>query len=78
MIKNLDFEQVIEQIDNKILLLEESKDLNNKKKIDKLINEKINSLSKIYSNLNSWQKVQIARHPHTSSFLSIDYSKFYF
>ena len=32
MIKNLDFEQVIEQIDNKILLLEESKDLNNKKK----------------------------------------------
>ena len=40
MIKNLDFEQVIEQIDNKILLLEESKDLNNKKKLTNLLMKK--------------------------------------
>ena len=61
--KYFDFEKNIENIDIKIAELiilntEKSRD-----KVDKLNIEKKTLYKKIYSNLNAWQKVQVARHP---------------
>ena len=44
-----------------------------------LINVNKNIITKIYSNLNSWQKVQIARHPdrpHTTDYINNIFSNF--
>jgi len=62
MVQYLDFEIDIEKIDKKILDLEKN-DNKNFKEIEKYNLEKKKIIKKIYSNLNSWQKVQIARHP---------------
>ena len=64
MIKYFDFEKPIEEIDLKINELEskEGKKNNNKAKYYQQERNKI--LKKIYTNLNAWQKVQIARHPN--------------
>ena len=73
MIKYFDFEKAVEQIDYKIKELQDSDDAENSKTIDKLNIEKKNIITKIYSNLNSWQKVQIARHPdrpHTTDYIN--------
>ena len=79
MIKYFDFEKAVEQIDNKIKELQDSDDAENSKTIDKLNIEKKNIITKIYSNLNSWQKVQIARHPdrpHTTDYINNIFSNF--
>ena len=79
MIKYFDFEKAVEQIDNKIKELQDSDDSENSKTIDKLNIEKKNIITKIYSNLNSWQKVQIARHPdrpHTTDYINNIFSNF--
>ena len=75
MINYFDFENDIEKIDN--LIFNYSKeDKQDKKKIENLKIEKSLLFKKIYSNLNSWQKVQVSRHnsrPHT-----LDYVKYIF
>ena len=71
MIKYFDFEKPIEKIDNKITELGDSNSEDSIKKIDQYNLEKKNLFKKIYSNLNAWQKVQIARHPERPH--SIDY-----
>tara|TARA_B110000263_G_scaffold243206_1_gene249642 strand:+ start:2685 stop:3626 length:942 start_codon:yes stop_codon:yes gene_type:complete len=71
MIKYFDFEKPIENIDIKISKLKNDNTHNNEKQIEKLLTEKKNFLKKIYSNLNAWQKVQVARHPNRPH--SIDY-----
>ena len=71
MIKYFDFEKPIENIDIKISELKNDSTHNNEKQIEKLLTEKKNFLKKIYSNLNAWQKVQVARHPNRPH--SIDY-----
>ncbi|MDC0056596.1 acetyl-CoA carboxylase carboxyltransferase subunit alpha [Alphaproteobacteria bacterium] len=79
MIKYFDFEKAIEQIDNKVRELQESDNAEKNKKIDKFNIEKQNIFKKIYSNLNSWQKVQIARHPdrpHTTDYINNIFSNF--
>jgi acetyl-CoA carboxylase carboxyl transferase subunit alpha len=79
MIKYFDFEKAVEQLDNKISELQNSDDAENKKIIDKFNMEKKNIFTKIYSNLNSWQKVQIARHPdrpHTTDYINNIFSTF--
>ncbi len=72
MIKYFDFENEIEKIDNTIKELEIDK-ANNLDKINKLKNEKKDLLTKIYSKLNPWQKVQVSRHndrPHTLDYIN--------
>ena len=79
MIRNLDFEKGIDSLDEKIDTLKETDNINNHNKIKELKKEKINLFKKIYSNLNSWQKVQIARHPerpHTLSYIKNIFSDF--
>tara|TARA_B110000438_G_scaffold300053_1_gene351557 strand:+ start:3359 stop:4300 length:942 start_codon:yes stop_codon:yes gene_type:complete len=71
MIRYFDFEKPIENIDNKVSELINDNKKNNEKKIEKLLIEKKNFFKKIYSNLNAWQKVQVARHPNRPH--SIDY-----
>ena len=63
MIKYFDFEKSIEKIDIKIAELNNLNTDNSIKKINEYESEKQNLYKKIYSNLNAWQKVQIARHP---------------
>jgi acetyl-CoA carboxylase carboxyl transferase subunit alpha len=63
MVKYFDFEKNIENIDIKIVELISLKTANSINKIDKLKIEKESLYNKIYSNLNAWQKVQVARHP---------------
>ena len=79
MMRNLDFEKGIDSLDEKIDTLKETDNINNHNKIKELKKEKINLFKKIYSNLNSWQKVQIARHPerpHTLSYIKNIFSDF--
>ena len=71
MIKYFDFEKSVEILDSKILELSNIDLKANKEKIKNFSIEKKNLLEKIYSNLNAWQKVQIARHPQRPH--SIDY-----
>tara|TARA_Y100000590_G_C15669350_1_gene995715 strand:- start:927 stop:1868 length:942 start_codon:yes stop_codon:yes gene_type:complete len=77
MIKYFDFEKSIEKLDDKIKSLEENKkDIN---LLNKLKIEKKEMYKKIYKSLNSWQKVQIARHserPHTSDYIKNSFSNF--
>ena len=73
MIKYFEFEKEIEKLDQLITKLEaeEKKDTT---KIEKLILEKDQILTKLYSNLKPWQKVQVSRHndrPHTIDYLKI-------
>ena len=71
MIKYFDFEKPIENINSKIIELKNDSSKNNNKIIEKLLIEKKNFYKKLYSNLNAWQKVQVARHPDRPH--SIDY-----
>ena len=64
MIKYYDFEKQIEEIDLKINKLESNKAQKNINKVDDYKKERNQILKKIYTNLNPWQKVQIARHPN--------------
>ena len=63
MIKYFDFEKDIEKIDNIILSID-SDDKKNIEKLNTLQSNKQENLKKIYSSLNAWQKVQVARHTH--------------
>ena len=64
MIKYYDFEKPIEEIDLKINKLESNKIQKNNNKVEDYKKERDKILKKIYTNLNAWQKVQIARHPN--------------
>ena len=64
MIKYYDFEKPIEDIDLKINKLESNKAQKNNNKVEDYKKERNKVLKKIYTNLNAWQKVQIARHPN--------------
>ena len=63
MVKYFDFEKSIENIDIKIAELVSLGSIKSANKINKLNVEKKFLYKKIYSNLNAWQKVQVARHP---------------
>ena len=63
MYQYFEFEKPIAKIDEKIKILEKNNTKENINKIKKYNIEKIKIFDKIYSNLNAWQKVQIARHP---------------
>ena len=62
MNKYFDFEKSIEEIDERIKLLENN-DSSNLKTIEDYKNKRTKLLEKIYTKLTPWQKVQIARHP---------------
>ena len=64
MIKYYDFEKPIEEIDLKINKLESNKTQKNINKVEDYKKERNKILKKIYTNLNAWQKVQLARHPN--------------
>ena len=73
MINYLDFEKDIEIIDNKIKSLKEANKPEKEAEIKKYNNKKEDLFKKIYSSLNSWQKVQVARHPerpHTIDYIN--------
>ena len=63
MYKYFEFEKPIEIIDEKIEKLQKNNSEENIIKIKKHNIEKKKLFEKIYSKLNAWQKVQIARHP---------------
>ncbi len=72
MIKYFEFENKIENIEKILSQLNNNVEINFDK-IKKLNKEKDDLYKKIYSNLNPWQKVQIARHgerPHTLDYLN--------
>ena len=78
MIKYFDFEKEIEKIDKNILLIDKSK-TENYEKIKLLNEQKQNKLNKIYSSLNPWQKVQVARHesrPHSIDYINHIFEEF--
>ncbi len=58
----LDFEKDIKELDAKIKELQDEKKPDTKK-IKKLSEKRDEELEKIYSNLSSWNRVQVARHP---------------
>ena len=62
----LDFETPIKDFDNEILELQSinDPDENIRKKITKLQTDREKQIHKIFSKINRWQKVQIARHPN--------------
>ena len=71
MIKYFDFEKDIEKIDDAIFSID-SDDKENIKKLNTLQSNKQENLKKIYSSLNAWQKVQVARHanrPHVLDYI---------
>ena len=68
----LDFEKPIEKLEEQILKLqsvEDDQDLS--AELVELIDRRDNKLREIYSNLNRWQRVQLARHPERP--FSLDY-----
>ena len=68
----LDFEKPIEKLEEQILKLqsvEDDQDLS--AELVELIDRRDNKLHEIYSNLNRWQRVQLARHPERP--FSLDY-----
>ena len=78
MIKYFDFEKDIEKIDDAILSID-SDDKENIKKLNILQFNKQENLKKIYSALNAWQKVQVARHadrPHTLDYINNIFENF--
>ena len=79
MIKYFDFEKGIEQIDIQITKLHDTNTDESIKKIDIYNLEKKKLFKKIYSNLNAWQKVQIARHPerpHSKDYINSIFDNF--
>jgi len=62
----LDFETPIKDFDNEILELQSINDPDEtiRKKITKLQTDREKQIHKIFSKINRWQKVQIARHPN--------------
>ena len=71
----LDFEEPIRRLDEKILELRSQTDPS-----QELLNEIANAqqkryqlIEKVYSKLNRWQRVQLARHPNRP--YSLDYIK---
>ena len=70
MLKYFDFEKEVELIDQNISENNNSNESNNK---NLLIQKKDEILRKIYTSLNPWQKVQVARHPDRPH--SLDYIK---
>ena len=62
----LDFETPIKDFDNEILELQSINDPDEtiRKKITKLQTNREKQIHKIFSKINRWQKVQIARHPN--------------
>ena len=58
----LDFEKDIKELDSKIKELQDEKKPDTKK-IKKLTEKRDEELSKLYSDLSSWNRVQVARHP---------------
>jgi len=70
MKRYLDFESEVEKIENKINELD-IKEVNYSNEKDKLLIKKNNILTKIYSSLSPWEKVEVARHPERPH--SIDY-----
>ena len=78
MIKYFDFEKDIEKIDDAILSID-SDDKENIKKLNTLQSNKQENLKKIYSSLNAWQKVQVARHadsPHALDYINNIFENF--
>ena len=72
MIDFFDFEKPIENINDKITSLSNSKEID-QNLIENYQKEKINLYKNIYANLTAWEKVQIARHPnrpHTLEYIS--------
>ncbi len=66
-----DFEQPVVELDKKIKI-EKEKSHPDYDRIDRLETEKKNLIEEIFSNLSSWQKVQLARHPnrpHTMDYI---------
>ncbi|MCR5506578.1 MAG: acetyl-CoA carboxylase carboxyltransferase subunit alpha [bacterium] len=66
----LDFEKDIKELDAKIKEIQDEKKPDSKK-IKKLSDKRDEELSKLYSNLSSWNRVQVARHPERPH--AIDY-----
>ena len=66
----LDFEKDIKELDAKIKELQDEKNPD-AKKIKKLTEKRDEELEKLYSNLSSWNRVQVARHPERPH--AIDY-----
>ena len=78
MIKYFDFEKDIEKIDETILSID-SDDKKNIEKLNTLQSNKQENLKKIYSSLNAWQKVQVARHtdrPHALDYINNIFENF--
>lgn len=79
MIKYFDFEKPIEDIDHKIENLKKSSNIKNSKLLESTILDREKILKVIYSNLEAWQRVQIARHPdrpHTLDYITNIFSNF--
>ena len=74
---NLEFEKPIKYIEDEIESLKNSSNLTGidlKGKINELTDKLNLEYNKIYSNLNRWQKVELARHPdrpHTSDYIKL-------
>jgi len=67
----LGFEDKIKNIDfqiNELKRLSLTRGIDYSKEIDELESKRIQKLKKIYSNLNAWQIVQVARHPNRPIF----------
>ena len=78
MIKYFDFEKDIEKIDDAIFSID-SDDKENIEKLSALKSNKQKNLKKIYSSLNAWQKVQVARHtdrPHALDYINNIFENF--
>jgi len=78
MMKYFEFEKDIEKIDEAILSID-SGDKGNIEKLSALKSNKQQNLKKIYSSLNAWQKVQVARHadrPHTLDYINNIFENF--
>ena len=78
MIKYFDFEKDIEKIDKAILSFD-SDGKGNIEKLKALKSNKQTNLKKIYSSLNAWQKVQVARHsdrPHALDYFNYIFEDF--
>ena len=75
MIKHfLTFEKSIADLEGKIEDLKHissNSDLNIAEEIGKLQNKVADELTDTYSNLNPWQKVQVARHPDRPQFQDV-------
>ncbi len=68
----LDFEKPIEKLEEQILKLQSVEDDQAlSAELVELIDRRDNKLREIYSNLNRWQRVQLARHPERP--FSLDY-----